>query len=205
MKDSQENPFDPTLSPVSEFLHERYTKVIRTYRDSGMTPREVAQKELERGSSFTTKDDPTIALAAATGLVHDLLSAGDENVFKDCIDEIVKAARDGDEDWLDRCAFIMTNLSKRGIPLPQSLAELARDVTLGAVIRKSRGRPKPWKRDIMIQETIAIMLHCFSDLRATRNAASAQESACSIVAEVLEDFDIKLSEKSVEAIYLRRA
>ena len=199
------NPFDPSIGAVFKRMHDYYEAKLTYYRTKDLSPEEVAREEFKLGLKVAVENDDLWSVASMTAAFLDLKDADQQQL--DVFTETgVDLAREGDRVAIDCCAHLLWLYSKHGLQIPLPLAELAADVMVGKLeVQKNKGRPKPQKRDIMIQETIIILLQCFPRLKPTRNEASDTQSACSIVTAVLADFGIRLSEKSVEAVFSKRS
>jgi hypothetical protein len=116
--------------------------------------------------------------------------------------ELIEQARSGDKDALAVLQREIMDLVRRGSPLPQALQDYVEEA-LGPGSRPSRRNAAPnLVRDWYIAEAVATVERLGFD--RTRNVATAykdlRQSACSLVADVLKEEGVEMTEQNVARI-----
>ena len=201
------NELDMGLLCVGE--SERLT-ALREDVAEGESPESIASRELDLALALIGANEPRnfwdmgIGSIIAMTVKREFQPGADE-----LIETVVRQARAGDIESQRQCAYVLKALSQMQMVLPQPLSDLAADIMTGQLKPLPKiGRARATYRDRAIRTVIRRLLELYPDLKATRNPANhdepeAAQSACSIVHSVLGQHGIQLSEKSVEAIYLK--
>lgn len=108
------------------------------------------------------------------------------------------------------CIKLIERYTIDSAPLPQPLAEFMFEVLHGTRSKPTkRGRSRYSKylglRNNVLIKAVQCAIAAESNLCATRNAASNQDSACDVVSECLADFNIHLSYDAIERIWKDRS
>jgi hypothetical protein len=138
------------------------------------------------------------------GVVHSTVSPSVVESIN--LEELVCSACDGDVDAHNKAIGLahVYLLSSAEIPIILG-AYVADCLENPSRMPVSRGRPPrdTYERDMVTAEAVFYAKEC--GLRATRNRASEQPSACSLVAEELAAFGVHMTEATVEKIWRPRA
>ena len=122
------------------------------------------------------------------------------------IQECVRVAEQSPGMW-DAMVAVVDVLGATYRPIPPALADFVVRGLKGEVKKPTkRGRPPNTDRDVMICHAVRSVLNAFPGMKATRHEDTyRKQSACEIVAEVLQNFGIGIGRRAVEDIWNVRA
>ena len=119
--------------------------------------------------------------------------------------QLIAMARAGDSDARDVLHALMIEAKSRGEELPVELEGYNMEVLHGGMGHRSPDGPKKKNkltRHMFIALTVAAVIDRFPQLDPTGRSIDRQ-SACSIVAEALQEIKLRLGYKAVESIWNR--
>ncbi|MFD1982402.1 hypothetical protein ACFSOZ_06810 [Mesorhizobium newzealandense] len=131
---------------------------------------------------------------------HDYYESGDAG-------RVVEMAEAGDQIAYDAIVEVATHLTDRAIPLPNSVQKYLLDIARRKqpqAFRRGRHPITNLHRDDAIFHAVEIARKAGFSATQNEDHEDDHQSACSIVADVLESLRVDIAERSVEKIWARR-